>query len=556
MKKRTRFVMLVLAMVSILATLLPVSVLADTDTQAMTAAEALEQIAVDETAGIYPIEGDYSFTYWVPIGSTSLNYINSYAENVAYQVREEMTGVHIEFIHPPVGSEQESFNLMIASEEYPDIIEQVNYYTDGIDSGIADGLFIRMNELVGQYAPAYTAIVTMNAEIRKEVFTDEGNICGFGMVSSDTTENGGMETTPCIENPWTGVQWNTEYLEACNLDVPETIEDWEEAFAAFKEMDPECTPLLVWGTNNGNEGFCTTCGSVMTAFGIAPTFYQKDGEVKYGFYDERYKDYLKLMRSWYEKGYLHEDFSSMDATTAQTIYLNGKAGCFWQCGTGETLKMRNAGYKTWTGGVAPKFENGEEITWGYKNDWIRGYFTLVTTACENPEIATRWLDWGYTMDGYKVMNFGRDGETFYGWNELGEANWAELYADNGYALWDSYNSVIRLHNGCYLKSDRRSNPRRFTFNSDIEAIRLIWEAQQDDFVDRLPPITLTSDEGAESSRIMAEVEAYVDENTVAYIRGTKDIDSTFDEYMSVLKSLNIDRAIEIRQNALTRYNAR
>ncbi|MBQ2818274.1 MAG: extracellular solute-binding protein [Clostridia bacterium] len=526
-------------------------------TGAMSAAEDVVAGAadvLDELAGVYPIEGNLTFTYWVPIGSTALNYINSYAENVAYQVRAEKTGVTIEFNHPPVGSEQESFNLMIAGGELPDIIESVeSYYKEGIDAGIDDGYFLNMNELVKKFAPAYTEIVALNDRVRKEAFTDGGYFRGFAMVSSDTTANGGMDTDPCIENPWTGVQWNTEYLEACNLDVPETIDDWTEAFAAFKAMDPECTPLLIWGNNSGNQGFNTTAGSVITAYGIAPGFYQEDGVVKYGFAEPALKDYLILMKSWYDAGYIHEDFSSMDSTQAQTIYMNGKAGCFWQDGTGDTLKMKNAGYKTWTGGVCPRLtEDSEPVKWSYQNNWLRSNFTLVTTACEHPEEATRWLDWGYTTDGYLTMNFGREGETYYGFNELGECQYVELYSDNNHALWDSYNSVIRLHNGCYLKSDRRSNPRRFM--ADLEEMRILWESQSGEM--RMPPVTLTTEEGSENASIMADVEAYRNEMIVAFIRGTADIEAQFDEYLETIKGMGIDKAIANQQAALERFNAR
>lgn len=516
-------------------------------------ADVAEGSTVNELAGVYPIEGNNTLTYWVPIGSTALNYINSYAENIAYMAREEATGVHIEFNHPPVGQEQESFNLMVAGNDLPDIIEQVNYYQDGIDAGIEDGYFINMNDLMAEYAPAYMEIITMNEDVRKEAYTDSGYLRGFGMISSDTTANGGMDTTPCVENPWTGVQWNTEWLKACNLEAPTTIDGWTKTFEAFKNYMPDGTPLLIWGKNSGNEGFASTDGAVISAYGIAPTFYQVDGVVHYGFAEEALKDYLKTMHDWFEKGYLHPDFSSMDSTMAQTIYMNGKAGCFWQDGTGDTLKMKNAGFETWTGGVCPKLsDTSDDICWSYQNYWIRGYFTMITTACKQPEIATRWLDWGYTMDGYLTMNFGKEGETYTGFNELGECQYVALYSDNNHALWDSYNSVIRMHNGCYLKSDRRSNPRRFM--ADLEVMRELWDGQPDDY--NMPNITLTAEEGTKSAKVMADVEAYRNEMLVGFIRGTYDIDAEFDTYLSTIKSMGVDEAIAVRQAALERYNNR
>ena len=114
-----------------------------------------------------------------------------------------------------------------------------------------------------------------------------------------------------------------------------------------------------------------------------------------------------------------------------------------------------------------------------------------------------------------------------------------------------------MHNGCYLKSDRRSNPRRFSgINKDLEAMRIIWEAQAEEYTQLLPNITLTADEGSESASIMADIEAFVKEWSVGFINGTKDLEKDFPKYMETIKGMNIARAIEIRQNALARYNAR
>ena len=41
-----------------------------------------------------------------------------------------------------------------------------------------------------------------------------------------------------------------------------------------------------------------------------------------------------------------------------------------------------------------------------------------------------------------------------------------------------------------------------------------------------------------------------------FITGKKDIETEFDAYLADLHRLNIDRAIEIQQAALDRYNAR
>ena len=47
------------------------------------------------------------------------NGLSDYNDSDYYQWLEEKTGVHIEWIMPVEGTEQESFNLIFASDEMP-----------------------------------------------------------------------------------------------------------------------------------------------------------------------------------------------------------------------------------------------------------------------------------------------------------------------------------------------------------------------------------------------------------------------------------------------------
>jgi len=54
---------------------------------------------------------------------------------------------------------------------------------------------------------------------------------------------------------------------------------------------------------------------------------------------------------------------------------------------------------------------------------------------------------------------------------------------------------------------------------------------------------------------MNEVETYRDEMTNKFILGTESLDN-FDQYVDTLNSLGLQRAIEIEDAALERYNER
>jgi putative aldouronate transport system substrate-binding protein len=66
---------------------------------------------------------------------------------------------------------------------------------------------------------------------------------------------------------------------------------------------------------------------------------------------------------------------------------------------------------------------------------------------------------------------------------------------------------------------------------------------------------MTSDENAEYAKYYAEIEAYVQENNVKFIKGQRSLDE-YDDYRATLESMGIQTCIDMRQSALDRYNSR
>jgi putative aldouronate transport system substrate-binding protein len=71
----------------------------------------------------------------------------------------------------------------------------------------------------------------------------------------------------------------------------------------------------------------------------------------------------------------------------------------------------------------------------------------------------------------------------------------------------------------------------------------------------LPPVSLTTEESAEFSKIMSDVNTYRDEMFVKFIMGAEPIEN-FDKFVAQMEKFNLKQAIKIQQDALDRYNAR
>ena len=71
----------------------------------------------------------------------------------------------------------------------------------------------------------------------------------------------------------------------------------------------------------------------------------------------------------------------------------------------------------------------------------------------------------------------------------------------------------------------------------------------------MPPITPTSDESKEFSTIINQINTYRDEMTLKFIFGDADI-GEFDEYVSNIEQMGLERALEIQNAAYERYKTR
>jgi putative aldouronate transport system substrate-binding protein len=68
-------------------------------------------------------------------------------------------------------------------------------------------------------------------------------------------------------------------------------------------------------------------------------------------------------------------------------------------------------------------------------------------------------------------------------------------------------------------------------------------------------VTLTEDESAEYTPAINDINTYITETMVQFINGTKPL-SEFDSYREQLKTMGIERCIELYQTAFDRYMAR
>jgi putative aldouronate transport system substrate-binding protein len=328
------------------------------------------------------------------------------------------------------------------------------------------------------------------------------------------------------------------------IAIPETIDEWYQALTAIKN---EFNPSIVLSLPA--QGVNSNFGTFISAYGIAPDFYQADGIAMYGRIQDGYLEFLQTMNKWYAEGLIDTEFATRDAQSLNALIDSGEMTAVHQQSPSFINAKKQFG-QLWTGTPYPTLEKGTPNPWRFSNNVSRGNYTLISATNKHPDESIKWLDYGYSLEGMQLMNFGVDGQDYNGLTEKGYPNYIEDYvtADGNAAEWTNRRSVFRVHNGTYLKSDSRSNPNRWI--DELEQWRVVWGSTPSPY--SLPPVTMTVDESAELSSIMTDIKTYVNEMTVKFIMGAEPL-SEYENYISTIQGMNIDKAIAIYQAALDRY---
>lgn len=486
-------------------------------------------------------EEKVTFSVYIPWSAAYSKIMKDWSDNTLWQEMEKRTNVALEFTSPPVGQETEQFNLMVASGDYPDLLMRVTneQYKGGPDKAIADGNYLRLNELVEQYAPNYMEVINMTEESRKLSYTDEGNIWGFHMYDYALD-------TMTVQGGFWGMTIRQDFLDKYNLETPVTYDDWHHVLTVFKENGVPI-PLFLPKTGIPAEE------SLIAGFGVGKAFYQVDQKVKYGPIEPGYKKYVETMNQWYEEGLIDKDFASRDSAQLENLIVTDQIGAyddgFWTYDTYK-LKAENPDFRL-VGVTAPVEKEGEVAHLRQTNFPIRnGGTAVITKNCSNPELATRYLDYLYSPDGTILANYGIEGEGLM-YDEEGNPQLTDLMLKNpdGFTT-DLTLAKYAMHTGPMLRDYTLGLG---AFGKDALETEEIWSRADTEYV--LPPITNTAEEGDEIMSMMGDIETLVAEQTVKFIMGVEPMEN-YDAFVEQIKSMGIDRVLELKQAALDRFNAR
>lgn len=444
---------------------------------------------------------------------------------------ERKTGIRVTFVHPSTGDMKSELMMRLASSNLPDIIEMSWNESGGPEKALEDEIIIPLNEVIKSYSPNFQNYITQNPEKVKEFMTDSGTFYAYPFIREEE-----------YQKKYQGPVFRKDWLDELGLSAPETLDEWEYTLREFRDKKGAKAPAAIKIGDFAN-------GLLVGAYGINMGYYNDNGTIKFGAYEEEFRYFLEKMAQWYAEGLLDPNFMSLTANLAEEKLVSGDSGvAFLPIGSGmgkleqnrdgESLDLIAAQY--------PVMQKGDELRFGaYDNGQCNA---AISTSCYDVPAAAKFLDYGYSPEGMLTYNFGIENVSYV--ISEGKPRYTDLITNNpSYIMQVIMGDYIRgNYNGPFIQM-RDYLDQYFISESQKDAAVLWKHVKSEKTV--MPRITYTGEEKEAMVRYEA-IEEYTKDMLKKFISGIRPV-SEFDEFREELEKQGVQQALKIKQQSYERY---
>ena len=484
-----------------------------------------EEAAFPRDENGYPDLQGETITIWYCMTGDVAKECSDIHDFKAVREWEEKFNCTLEFQYPPVGQEKDNFSIMMAGGEWPDIIVSNgidSYYPGGVNMAIEDGVVIDPTPYINETnTPNFLEMVEKYG-VQKLVVDDDGRMIKFGFKISGSKD---------VMLEYAGPMIRRDYLEAANLEVPVTVDDWYEMLTAMKANGVEY-PFALSGTGWLVDRSCNFIGS---AYGVSiKGFYVKeDGSIGYGMAEPGFKGYLETMNKWYSEGLINPDFMNQNNDDVQSLMASGTSGAaVMHLGTYRDNYYQTTEKSNPDAALVPAqypvLNEGDPLTRFNTASISMSDGKYITTKAKNPLACIYFLDALYNpalKEGLKDGEYVAREDRFQGWPD-----------------WFPPTEGMNLE---YILKDH-------SLGAGNEALNL-WKQGTEDA--QYPSVIHTTEEAELISKYQADLDTYVQEMFFKFITGAESLDN-FDSYITRLDELHLQDLIAVKQAAYDRYMAR
>lgn len=471
---------------------------------------------------------------------------------------ENMTGIHINWMEIPSTAVAEQKNLLMTSSDKPDAFWQIGFSTDELNRYGAEGSFVNIAPYMEEYAPNVNALLS---EIP-------------GGKAAMTMPDGGIYSMPWLmtDLPQMNVRYylNKNWLKTVGKDVPTTIDELSDVFAAFKAEDangngnPDDEYPIYYQQDGIGMLEQQLCGSYGIGNGglkpISERYYIDDnGQVQFLYTSDGMKQIWQQFADWWSKGYFHpETFGTVAYENWVTDgKVNDLVGMFSWVGADY---LYYAAIKDYTPISVLTGPSGEQPVQSWCDYPVRGTSAfLITDACEDPATLLKWADYFYGEEGVTFSAFGKEGVT-YNLDEDGKIRYVdEINNYEGGPQLGAFQYGLFVYGGnlptLYVDSEPMEIARKQdgAGNDDFERMSLYMEESEKYKPDLVAGLIPTVDESTEINAMVTDIDTFIKEARANFVTGVWNFDSDWETFASQLEGLGVSRYVEIKQAQYDRY---
>ena len=460
----------------------------------------------------------------------------------------EKTNISLELLEQNMMTANEKFNLMVASQDYPDIISGFDEsYSGGAVKGYEDDVIIDLTDLMEENAPNYMAYIQQDQQNYRDAYNDDGQMLFMNGYNDYYVQARGNVI-------------RQDLLDKLGLDIPVTYDDYHNVLEAFKNDGIE---YPIWMPQAVQGGALLSAGFGVSGYTLQQSgthFFQKDGTVYSSFLTEEYKEFLKLMAQWYSEGLMAKDFYAIVddmGSASEPAILNGNVGMWYHMADKIGTYNKSASVEGFHAvGLADAVQQEGDISHFYQNEGsskTTNKGISISVQAEDPENILRFFDWFFTKEGSTVANYGIEGTSFE-YDAEGNPQYTNLIANNPDYTFQQIALLYCWADIPTIVDRDRSFLATYTQDS-LDAIEL-YGKNTDGAYEMPTRLSFTAAESDEYASTIGDIETRADEQIVRFVIGELNFDSDWDDFVQELKDMGLERCVELKQEALDRYYER
>lgn len=367
---------------------------------------AAEASSSGETADDADDKSPITFEYFNADGK------NGSWDNPVAKAITEATGVTLDVSYPVAsqGDAKEDVALMIANDEYPDMIYAKGSATDLYQAGA----LIDMTDLIEKYGPNIKKMYGAEMEKLKWSQDDPGIYqLSYAGVNQKTLTTGGS----CQ------IQWAA--LKENDYKYPKTLDEYEKMIKSYLAAHPKTEDGLDmigitmsasdwhWMITLGNPAGLIADASPDNGQWIIDDEYN----VHYKHVTDEEKEYFKWLCRMYNEGILDPNFATQTdddyiakVASGRVVAITDAEWHYSQCEA--TLVADGKVDQTYVGLPVTLREDQVEKALLYQGTTV-GWGIGITKSCEDPVRAIKFLDYLCSDEGQILYHWGIEGENYF-----------------------------------------------------------------------------------------------------------------------------------------------